>query len=143
MHSRRHPDVPPQANWHTLSEFTVRATPGSERRAADRVAARIRQLGIPPEFVEQIRTAIAQATRNAIERNASQPPATLVGIHILLSAEPPPERSEPRQKVQGWGFFLISRMSESAHAEPGSVGPIIELILYPEGNAQPQRLKGR
>lgn len=123
------------ASWHILGNFTVRATPGCERRAADQVVRRMRRLSVPPEFVERIRATVAQATLNVVRRDADQRPATPVGILILIATEPSPEGSRPRRKHQGWGFFLISRMSESAHAEPASMEPAIELFLYPEGDA--------
>jgi hypothetical protein len=129
------PRAPRQATWRTLGEFTLRATPGSERRAAEQVARRMRRLSAPPEFVERIRAAVAQATLNVIGQDAGQRPGAPVSIRIFIATEPPPEGSEPRRKHQGWGFFLISRMSESAHAEPASVRPVIELFLYPEGDA--------
>jgi hypothetical protein len=127
------PRVPRQATWRTLGEFTVRATPGSERRAAEQVARRTRPLSAPPEFVERIKSAITQATLDAMRRDAERQPGAPVSIRILISAATPPQGSEPRHECQGWGFFLISRMSGSRHGDPTSACQIIELFLYPEG----------
>jgi hypothetical protein len=96
----------------------------------------MRRLSVPPEFVERIRAAVAQATLNVVRRDADQRPGAPVGIRILIATEPSPQGPEPRHRHQGWGFFLISRMSESAHAEPTSARPAIELFLYPEGDAR-------
>jgi hypothetical protein len=135
MDEQLHSRARPQAHWHTLGEFIVRATPGCERRAGDQVVRRMRRLNAPPEFLERLKAAVAQATLNVIGRDAGRRLAAPVGIRILIATEPSPEGSEPRRKHQGWGFFLISRISESADAEPASVRPIIELILYSEGDA--------
>ncbi|HET7089428.1 MAG TPA: hypothetical protein VFL17_12335 [Anaerolineae bacterium] len=126
---RLHPRALPQANWHTLAEFTARTTRDSERQM-------VRELSLPPEFVERIKTAVAHAMLHAIRRDTDQWPGASVGIRILISAAAPPAGSEPRHKNQGWGFFLISRVSDGPQTEPASARPAIELYLYPEGNAR-------
>lgn len=95
----------------------------------------MRRLSAPPEFVERIRAAVAQATLNVVGRDADRRPGAPVGIRILIATEPPPEGSESRRTHRGWGFFLISRMSDRRQVEPAGANPIIELFLYPEGDA--------
>jgi len=88
-----------------------------------------------PEFVEQIESAIAQATLNAMRRDADRQPGAPVGIHTLLGHDTGSEL-EARRSHQSWGFCLISIASDSPQIEPGSARPALELYLYPEDNAR-------
>ena len=113
--------------WRTLGEFSLHAVPETSR-AAQRVAAIVHQLSVPPEFVERIGAAIARAMLNVTRRDDTRQTVSLVSIRVMVSADLAVGHSE-----RGWGFFLISRMRRNRHDEPTSAYQIIELFLYPEG----------
>src|ERR687889_1139214 len=51
----------------TLAEFSVPSEPGNERLAMERVAEAIGDLDIRGENLERLKTAVAEATMNAME----------------------------------------------------------------------------
>ena len=51
----------------TLAEFSVPSEPGNERLAMETVAEAVRDLGIRGENLERLKTAVAEATMNAME----------------------------------------------------------------------------
>jgi anti-sigma regulatory factor (Ser/Thr protein kinase) len=50
-----------------LASFTLASVPGSERIALARVADSVAGLGLPPARLDKLKTAVAEATMNAIE----------------------------------------------------------------------------
>ncbi len=50
--------------WCTLAEFNSSSQEGNERVAMNQVAAAVEPLGLPPNRVEQLKTAVAEATMN-------------------------------------------------------------------------------
>ena len=113
--------------WRTLGEFSLHAVPDTSQ-AAQRIAAMVHQLSVPPECVERIGAAIARAMLNVARREDTRQTVSLVSIRVMVSADVAVRHSE-----RGWGFFLITKMSGSRHDEPTSAYQIIELFLYPEG----------
>ena len=57
----------------TLAEFTVPSEPGNERLAMEQVSVAVQPLNLPKKRLEELKTAVAEATMNAMER--SFPPA--------------------------------------------------------------------
>ena len=51
----------------TLAELSVPSEPGNERRAMEEVAAAVGRLGLPGPTLERLKTAVAEATMNAME----------------------------------------------------------------------------
>ena len=51
----------------TLAELSVPSEPGNERRAMEEVAATVEGLGLPDRTLERLKTAVAEATMNAME----------------------------------------------------------------------------
>jgi anti-sigma regulatory factor (Ser/Thr protein kinase) len=51
----------------TLAELSVPSEPGNERRAMEEVAAVASGLGLPDRTLEKLKTAVAEATMNAME----------------------------------------------------------------------------
>ena len=50
-----------------LAELGVPSEPGNERRAMEEVAAAVSNLGLPVRTLERLKTAVAEATMNAME----------------------------------------------------------------------------
>jgi serine phosphatase RsbU (regulator of sigma subunit)/anti-sigma regulatory factor (Ser/Thr protein kinase) len=115
--------------------FSIPGEEGNERLAMDRVAAAVGDLGISPARLERLKTAVSEATMNAIEYGSqgradvpvdievqATPEAVIVRItDRALSGEVPDDAETPdidlklagAQKPRGWGLFLIKNMVDS------------------------------
>jgi serine/threonine-protein kinase RsbW len=101
----------------------------------DRVAAAVADLGISPGRLERLKTAVSEATMNAIEYGSqgsadipvdvqveATPDAVIVRITDRSLSGPVPDDAETpdielklagAQKARGWGLFLIENMVDS------------------------------
>jgi anti-sigma regulatory factor (Ser/Thr protein kinase) len=101
----------------------------------DRVAAAIADLGLAPARLERLKTAVSEATMNAIEYGSQgrlevpvdivvETTAELIVVRITdraLSGAIPLDAEAPdierklagAQKARGWGLFLIRNMVDS------------------------------
>jgi serine phosphatase RsbU (regulator of sigma subunit)/anti-sigma regulatory factor (Ser/Thr protein kinase) len=115
--------------------FSIPGEEGNERLAMDRVAAAVADLGIAPARLERLKTAVSEATMNAIEYGSqgradvpvdveveATPDAVIVRItDRALSGAVPADAEKPdidlklagTQKPRGWGLFLIRNMVDS------------------------------
>jgi serine phosphatase RsbU (regulator of sigma subunit)/anti-sigma regulatory factor (Ser/Thr protein kinase) len=115
--------------------FSIPGEEGNERLAMDRVAAAVADLGIAPARLERLKTAVSEATMNAIEYGSqgradvpvdveveATPDAVVVRItDRALSGAVPDDAETPdidlklagAQKPRGWGLFLIKNMVDS------------------------------
>jgi anti-sigma regulatory factor (Ser/Thr protein kinase) len=142
------------ANGHVLAEFELPSEPGNEREAMRRVESAVADLGLDSARVERLKTAVAEATMNAMEHGNEYRPDRSVSIRVLRSAgtlrvqvsdhggggELPPHEApdleaklEGRQRPRGWGLFLIESMVDEAHVTSGTDGHTLELALRLEG----------
>jgi serine phosphatase RsbU (regulator of sigma subunit)/anti-sigma regulatory factor (Ser/Thr protein kinase) len=137
-----------------LAAFEIESGPGNERDAAIRVGSAVAGLGIAPDRVERLKTAVAEATMNAMEHGneyRSDRPVAIEVVHRddrlsvrvsdrggageLPSAERPDLEAKlaGRQKPRGWGLFLIEKMVDEASVESGTDGRTLELTIRLEG----------
>ncbi len=142
--------------WPMLAQFSLSSEPGNERQAMARVAEMVKDLNLPPARLDKLKTAVAEATMNAIEhgnRNRAELP---VDIRVLTSeapaavavqisdhggGKPMPEPGTPDldaklaglQSPRGWGLFLIEKMVDEMNTASDDVHHTIELILYLSG----------
>jgi serine phosphatase RsbU (regulator of sigma subunit)/anti-sigma regulatory factor (Ser/Thr protein kinase) len=139
---------------HLLADFSLPSTPGAERQAMELIAQAIDPLDLLPENLERLKTAVIEATTNALEHGNRYRPELTVDIEVFASAEallvrvtdqgdgpPGAEAPEPdleakiegRQSPRGWGQFLIRNMMDQVNAirQPGRY--TVELILIREG----------
>ena len=117
-----------------LDAFTLASEPGNERLALARVAGTVKDLGLSEARLERLKTAVAEATMNAIEHgngNRAEIPVevevTQAGDEITVAISDqggnahvtgPGEAEEPdlgkkldgAQSPRGWGLFLIRNM---------------------------------
>jgi serine phosphatase RsbU (regulator of sigma subunit)/anti-sigma regulatory factor (Ser/Thr protein kinase) len=115
--------------------FSIPGEEGNERLAMDRVGAAVADLGIAPARLERLKTAVSEATMNAIEYGSqgradvpvdveveATPDAVIVRItDRALSGTVPDDAETPdvdlklagAQKARGWGLFLIKNMVDS------------------------------
>jgi serine phosphatase RsbU (regulator of sigma subunit)/anti-sigma regulatory factor (Ser/Thr protein kinase) len=118
-----------------ISAFSIPGEEGNERIAMDRVAAAIADLGLPPARLERLKTAVSEATMNAIEYGSQGRPEIPVDVVVetttdaivvritdrALSGAVPTDAEAPdierklagEQKPRGWGLFLIKNMVDS------------------------------
>jgi serine phosphatase RsbU (regulator of sigma subunit)/anti-sigma regulatory factor (Ser/Thr protein kinase) len=118
-----------------LTSFSLPGTPGNEREAMDRVAAAVADLGLAPDRLERLKTAVSETAMNAIEYGSvgrDDVPidvdvavtATDVVVRITdraLSGAIPSDAEVPdierklagEQKPRGWGLFLIEHMVDA------------------------------
>ena len=117
--------------WRTLAEFTVTGEPGSESLAVDGVVQAVRDLHLPSAQLERLKAIVAEAARHAIQRcGTMHQPGARVSIRVLASST----HVVSRRWTRGWGFFLIERAANDAHTMRGTVGYLIEVFLYLEGD---------
>jgi serine phosphatase RsbU (regulator of sigma subunit)/anti-sigma regulatory factor (Ser/Thr protein kinase) len=111
-------------------DFEVESREGNERAAAERVAAAVQALGLSEARLDRLRTAVAEATMNAMEHGNSYRADQPVRLRVLVGPEqvlvrisdqgdPGTEPAEQPdleaklaglQRPRGWGLFLIKAM---------------------------------
>src|SRR5215203_7466665 len=133
----RETDLQPDATGHTgnrriLADFTLPNEPRNERLAMEKVAGAIEELRPSEQRLERLKTAVAEATMNAIEHGNKRLPEVPVAIEVLSSGAdlsvrindqgrnlvPDPDTEVPDLEVKleglqtprGWGLFLIRNM---------------------------------
>ncbi|MDQ5852419.1 MAG: SpoIIE family protein phosphatase, partial [Chloroflexota bacterium] len=145
----------PETTWRTLGEWTLSSEPGNERLAMEQVAAAVQELNLPARRLERLKTAVAEATMNAMEHGNDYRPELPVSIRVLASEaaiavhitdqggnEPIPNpitpdleaKLEGRQSARGWGLFLIKNLVDEMNVTSGTAQHTIELILHLEGD---------
>ncbi|HYN50860.1 MAG TPA: SpoIIE family protein phosphatase, partial [Thermoleophilaceae bacterium] len=143
------------SNGRVLAEFDLPSAEGNEREAMTRVAQAVADVGLPPARVDRLKTAVAEATMNAMEHGNEYRPDRPVSIRVLQSADrlrvqvsdnggggelPAPEvpdleaKLEGRQRPRGWGLFLIEKMVDEAHVTSDTEGHTLELTMLLEGD---------
>jgi serine phosphatase RsbU (regulator of sigma subunit)/anti-sigma regulatory factor (Ser/Thr protein kinase) len=136
---------------HVLAEFEVPSEAGNERVAIDRVVEAVGGLGLPGPRLERLRTAVGEATMNAIEHGNHNRPELPVGVRVAVSGEdlsvritdqggdrPIPEPGTPDleakltglQSPRGWGLFLIRNMVDELRTESDGDHHVVDLVLH-------------
>ena len=135
----------------TLAELSVPSEPGNERRAMEEVAATVEGLGLPERTLERLKTAVAEATMNAMEHGNHYRAELPVMIEVAASdaelsvkitdegSGPPAFESEipdleakleGMQTPRGWGLFLIKSMVDEMNVTGDEHHHTVELILH-------------
>lgn len=136
--------------WHAVEAFAVDSAPGNERQAMQQVAAAIAGSGLQPAQVERLKTAVAEATMNAMEHGNKYDPEKPVavgvwqgkrGVRVTITdqggGKPLGESAVPdltaklagEQSPRGWGLFLIQNMVDEMHVHSDDDSHTIELIV--------------
>jgi serine/threonine-protein kinase RsbW len=141
----------------TLAELSLPSEPGNERRATEEVARAVSELGLPQRTLERLKTAVAEATMNAMEHGNRYNPEVPVKIQVWLLEEcllvriidrggsPPPSpnatevpdleaKLEGMQTPRGWGLFLIKNMVDELRVSGNPDHHTIELVTYLKGD---------
>jgi serine phosphatase RsbU (regulator of sigma subunit)/anti-sigma regulatory factor (Ser/Thr protein kinase) len=144
--------------WHLLGEFSIASEPGNERLASERVGAVVKELNLPPRRQDRLKTAVAEATMNAMEHGNHYQAELPALIRVLISPEgervlmvqitdhggnqPIPDPEAPdleaklagRQTPRGWGLFLIENMVDEMRVTSDEQHHTVELILSFKGD---------
>jgi anti-sigma regulatory factor (Ser/Thr protein kinase) len=121
----------------------------------DRVAAVVEDLHLSAQRLERLKTAVSEATMNAIEHGNQNRAELPVSITVLASpvalavriADQGGGRSIPEQPAapdldaklaglqtpRGWGLYLIKNLIDEVHIGGDATQHTIELVLYLEG----------
>jgi anti-sigma regulatory factor (Ser/Thr protein kinase) len=148
----------------SLAELSLPSEPGNERRAAGEVAEAVEGLGLTPERLERLKTAVAEATMNAMEHGNGYRPEVPVDILVLLSGSelavritdrggspvpvPDPEvpdlaaKLEGLQTPRGWGLFLIRNMVDDMNITGDREHHTVELVMHLEGEKDAGQVPG-
>jgi len=146
---------PPIDARRVLDEFEVPSHPGNERQAMERVASAVVDLGLEPSRLEKLKTAVAEATMNAIEhgnQNRAELPVSVrvetdgADLTVFITDQggerPIPITETPDieaklaglQKPRGWGLFLIQNMVDAMRVTSDEQHHTIELVLHLKGD---------
>lgn len=149
------PPVIPGENqsWRTLAEFSLVSILGNEREAMRRVGQAVQPLSLSDSLLDRLKTAVAEATMNAIEHGNKNQPDLPVVIQVQASpqavrvritdqggGQPIPEPEAPNleaklaglQTPRGWGLFLIKNLTDEMRVMSDDTHHTIELTLYLE-----------
>lgn len=139
--------------WRSLAEFSLASILGNEREAMRRVGQAVQSLSIPASLLDRLKTAVTEATMNAIEHgNKNQadlpvviqvqasPTAIMVRVTDQGGGQPIPEPEAPNleaklaglQTPRGWGLFLIKNLTDEMRVISDDTHHIVELIIYLE-----------
>ncbi len=147
--------APSSGARRTLAQLSIPSEPGNERRAAEEVARAVSGLGLPERTLRRFRTAVAEATLNALEhgnRYRTELPVLIevtvseVDLSVKITDEgsgPPAFHSETpdieaklegEQSLRGWGLFLIRNLVDDMNVTGDEHHHTIELIIYLKGD---------
>ncbi len=136
-------------DWQPLASFEIASQPGNERQAAEQVAAAVGD-SLPPAHLERLKTAVAEATMNAMEHGNRYQPDTPVQIRVdqspaalrvcivdqgggqfVAEAETPDldAKLAGLQSPRGWGLFLIQAMVDEMNVSSDDRHHTVELVM--------------
>ena len=138
-----------------LADFSLPSERGNERRAMEEVARAVSDLGLPQRTLERLKTAVAEATMNAMEHGNRYIPEVPVQIQVLSSdtdllvritdqgGSPVPDsdkeapdleaKLEGEQTPRGWGLFLIQNLVDEVRVSGNPDHHTIELVMHLKG----------
>jgi serine/threonine-protein kinase RsbW len=129
---------------------------GWERTAMDLAASVAQRMGFPPDRVEDIKTAVSEATSNAIEHGNALDGSQTVQIVLVpegesLEIEVRDRSSTPfvpddapvaapdldaklagLSSTRGWGTFLIKSLVDEVEFSSTSGGNLVRMVIYLE-----------
>jgi serine/threonine-protein kinase RsbW len=144
--------APRSGTRQTLAELSLPSEPGNERQATQEVATAVSGLGLPERTLERLKTAVAEATMNAMEHGNKYRADVPVEVQVEVvdrdlivritdsGSGPPPAKAgnvpnlEAKlggaQTPRGWGMFLIARMVDEVRVSGNSDHHTIELVIH-------------
>jgi serine phosphatase RsbU (regulator of sigma subunit)/anti-sigma regulatory factor (Ser/Thr protein kinase) len=137
-------------NWEVLTELAVQSAPGNERVAMEGVEEAVSGLLLDKRKLDKLKTAVAEATMNAMEHGNRYDPDKPVSIQVcradgavsvritdqggtpLVEAQTPDLRAKLAgdQTPRGWGLFLIKNLVDDMHVSSDDTHHTVELVMY-------------
>lgn len=139
--------------WRTLANFEVPSAPGNERQAMRQVESAVVGFKLSQSRLERLKTAVAEATMNAMEHGnhyqadlpvrivvREGPNVLSVRIRDFGGGQLIPPTNAPdleaklagEQSPRGWGLFLIERLVDEMRVTSDDVHHTVELIVHQE-----------
>jgi serine phosphatase RsbU (regulator of sigma subunit)/anti-sigma regulatory factor (Ser/Thr protein kinase) len=146
-----------EPGWRTLGEFDLPSAPGNERLAIEQVMQLVTDLPLAPKQIDRLKTAVGEATMNAIEHGNGFQAAVSAHIAVLTNDAtlqvrivdhggdrviPTPDTPDLDAKLaglqspRGWGLFLIKNMVDEMKVDADGEHHIVELYVKLEGASQ-------
>lgn len=140
-----------------IAQFDISSQPGNERQAMEQVAKLVASFNLQPARIERIKTAVSEATMNAMEHGNHYNPERDVHIQVLRSNEKllvqvidhgsgqeiktPVEpdldaKLAGLQSPRGWGLFLIKNMVDEMNIREDAEHHTIELVFNLPGGIE-------
>ena len=139
-----------------LADFTIPSVPDNERQAMAQVAAAVAVLNLPADRLERLKTAVGEATMNAMEHGNRYDPDLPVAIQVRASADlltvsithhgggqevlDVVKRTDMQVKLAGlqspcawWLDSSIRSMVDEMHVTSDEVHHTIELVMKLKG----------
>jgi serine phosphatase RsbU (regulator of sigma subunit)/anti-sigma regulatory factor (Ser/Thr protein kinase) len=142
----------PKTAERQLAAFEVASEPGNERLAIDQVAEAVAGLGLTGQRLERLKTAVGEATMNAIEHGNGNRPELPVEVTVVTDDTdltvritdqggdrgdlPDVETPDLEAKLaglqtpRGWGLFLIQNMVDRLETAVNEHHHTIELVMH-------------
>ena len=136
------------------ADFNIPSRPGNERLAIQKVSEAVQDLGLSSSRLEKLKTAVGEATMNAMEHGNKYRDDLPVHIRLQASMEklsvfitdhgggqripgaatPDLEaKLDGLQSPRGWGLFLIQNMVDDLKVTSDETHHTVELMLHLEG----------
>ena len=152
--------APSSGARRTLAELSIPSEPGNERQAAEEVARAVSGLGLPERTLRRFKTAVSEATLNAMEHGNRYRAELPVLIDVSVSegdlsvkvtdegSGPPAFHSETpdieaklegEQSLRGWGLFLIRKLVDDMNVTGDEHHHTVELILHLDRPAEGEK----
>ena len=121
----RHRGCRAASNGRVLAEFELPSAPGNERQAIERVEEAVADLGLESPRLERLKTAVAEATMNAMEHGNEYRADRPVSIRVIHSSETVerachrpwgPRRAAPGRDSRTWRRSSKAARSRAAGA---------------------------
>lgn len=131
--------------------FELPSKPGNERRAMEQVAEWVAPLGLPAAKIDRLKTAVAEATMNAMEHgnhyNEDKPVlievsrderSLTISVTDRGGGRPIPDAETPdltaklagQQSPRGWGLYLIQNMVDEVRVVADDTHHTVMLVIH-------------
>jgi len=138
----------------TLADFTVASVQGNEREAIRQLEGALANATVDPARLERLKTAVGEATMNAMEHGNGFDPELPVHVRAVEAdgairvsitdqggargiGDAPEPNLEAKlagdQTPRGWGLFLIRNMVDEMHVSGDEHHHTVELVLRTDG----------
>lgn len=136
-------------NPEHVIELKIPSEFGYEKIAMAVAATVAQRMGFPPERIEDLKTAVAEATINAIEHGNQEQAAMTIVVHLNVTDDALEvdvqdsgggmpvareeatleDRLEGRAPSRGWGLFLIQNLVDEVMFRADADGHWVRLIV--------------